>query len=76
MDQSGLHEIEHVPSTVWPGFADILIWIGGLAACVLVYMLATRILPVINIWEQKELKLYQVHKKFHRTEVQVLGKPE
>ncbi len=76
IDQAGLHEIEHVPSTIWPGFADILIWIGGLAGCVLVYMLATRILPVINIWEQKELKLYQVHKKFHRIEVQVLGKPE
>ncbi|SVD93512.1 uncharacterized protein METZ01_LOCUS446366 [marine metagenome] len=39
-------------------------------------MLATRIFPIINIWEQKELLLYKFHKKLHRTEVLVLGKPD
>ena len=38
--------------------------------------MATRIIPVINLWEQKELLLYKVHKKYHRTVVMVLGKPE
>ena len=48
----------------------------GLAGAVLVYMLATRLIPVMNMWEQKELLLYEIHKPFHRIEVKVLGKPE
>ena len=43
---------------------------------IFVYLLAARLIPVINIWEQKELLLYKVHKPFHRTEVMVLGKPD
>tara|TARA_B100000745_G_C20087129_1_gene371468 strand:+ start:120 stop:848 length:729 start_codon:yes stop_codon:yes gene_type:complete len=70
------HQLDSIPDAVLPGLPDVLIWIGGIAACVLVYMLAARFIPPINIWEQKELKLYQVHKKFHRTEVQILGKPD
>jgi hypothetical protein len=39
-------------------------------------MLATKIIPVINIWEQREVVMYEIHKKFHRTEVKILGKPD
>ena len=42
----------------------------------MVYLLASRVLPGISIWEQKELLLYKSHKPFHRTEVLVLGKPD
>ena len=35
-----------------------------------------RLVPVVSMWEQVELLLYKVHRKFHRTEVLVLGKPE
>ena len=28
----------------------------------------------MNVWEQKELLLYQVEKRFHRTHVKVLAK--
>ena len=54
----------------------MLIVVGAISGSVLVYLLGTRIFPVINIWEQKELLMDKLHKPFHRTEVLVLGKPE
>ena len=71
------HELHDVPTgAILPELPDVLIWIGALAGSVLVYMLAAKVFPVINIWEQKELLMYKVHKPFHRTEVLVLGKPD
>ena len=70
------HELHSIPSTVFPQAADILIWVGSIAGVILVYLIATRIFPPISIWEQKELLLYKVHKRFHRTEVLVLAKPD
>ena len=77
-DLSARHEIplDAIPSTNMPDVADVFIIVGALSGSILVFLLATRIFPVINIWEQKELLLYRVHKRFHRTEVLVLGKPE
>ena len=63
-----------IPATNMPDVADVLVWVGAIAGSVLVYLLASRVFPVVNIWEQKELLLYRVHKTFHRTEVLVLGK--
>lgn len=73
---AGEHQMVEIPGAVLPDVADVLIWVGGISACILIYMLGTRIIPPINIWEQKEVLLYRIHKPFHRTEVQVLGKPE
>ena len=70
------HELHTIPAAVTPGLPDVLIWVGAISGSILVYMLASKIFPPINIWEQKELLLYKVHKPFHRTEVLVLGKPE
>ena len=61
-------------SAVMPDVADVMIMVGAISGSILVYLLASRLIPVINIWEQKELLLYKIHKPFHRTEVMVLGK--
>ena len=70
------HELRHLPDGVLPGVPDLLIWLGALGGSVLVYLLASRVFPVVGIWEQKELLLYKVHRPFHRIEVLVLGKPD
>ena len=70
------HELLEIPATVMPDVTDVLIWVGAIGGSIFVYMLATRIFPIINIWEQKELLLYKFHKQLHRTEVLVLGKPD
>ncbi|MBN18219.1 MAG: hypothetical protein CL758_01860 [Chloroflexi bacterium] len=59
-----------------PEISDIFIMLGYISGSILVFMLATKIIPVINIWEQREVTMYEVHKKFHRTEVKILGKPD
>ncbi|MCH8206100.1 MAG: polysulfide reductase NrfD [Chloroflexi bacterium] len=65
-----------IPASSMPDVADIFIIVGAISGSILVYLLGTRLFPVINIWEQKELLLYKVHKRFHRTEVMVLGRPD
>ena len=76
-DLPNKHElVDILPDAVMPGVPDVVIGIGGISACILIYMLGTRIIPPINVWEQKEVTLYRFHKPFHRTEVQVLGKPD
>ena len=70
------HELHTIPGTIFPDLADIFIIVGAIAGSILLYMLATRVIPPVNIWEQRELLLYKVHKPFHRTEVMVLGKPD
>jgi len=76
-DQSAeFHGIKTIPPTVYPDVADVFIVIGAIAGPILVYMLISRVIPIINIWEQKELLLYKLHKKYHRATVMVLGKPE
>jgi hypothetical protein len=54
--------------------ADIFIIAGAIGGAIFIYLLAGKVLPAINVWEQKEMLLYRVHKPFHRIEVLVLGK--
>ena len=70
------HELEAVPNTIRPGLPDYFIMVGGVAGALLVYLLASRIVPVVSMWEMKELKLYQVPRQFLRRRVVTLGKPE
>ena len=75
-EEAAHHALGHVPDAVTPQLADILVWAGGLGGAVLVLLIVTRLVPVVSMWEQVELLLYKVHRKFHRTEVLVLGKPD
>ena len=73
------HEMEpgHVPATVLPDMWDVFIMLGAVGAMILVYMLAARLFPIINFWEQRELQLYdRGHVPFHRGHVRVMGKSE
>ena len=75
-EEAAHHVLGHVPDAVTPQVADIMVWAGGLGGAVLVMLLVARLVPVVSMWEQVELLLYKVHRKFHRTEVLVLGKPD
>ena len=70
------HELHTIPAANLPDMADVFIILGAISGSILLYLLVTRIIPVVGIWEQKELLLYKIHKPFHRTEVMVLGKPD
>jgi molybdopterin-containing oxidoreductase family membrane subunit len=68
--------VEQVPAAILPDVADVFMWVGGLAGMALCYVLASRLIPAMNIWEQTEILLYRIHRPFHRSEVQILGKKE
>ena len=68
------HELHEIPEAIMPGLADVFVIAGAISGCILVFLLVARLIPVVSIWEQRELLLYRVHKPFHRTEVMVLGK--
>ena len=68
--------LDAIPPAHTPGFEDIFLILGVLGGSVLVYLLATKVFPIVNIWERKEGSMYEWHKPFHRTEVKVLAKPE
>ena len=41
-------------STYFPSIVELSIMVGSLALAVLLYVLATKFVPVISIWEEKE----------------------
>ena len=68
--------MEHVPAPVYPDIWDVFMVVGGLGAAAFVYLAATRVLPVMSLWEMKEGTMYQKWGKFMRGEYLILGKPE
>ena len=69
-------KMTEVPSKIpVPDIGDIFLILGFIGGSVLVFMFATRIIPAVNIWEQKEILLYEAEEQFHRTKVKVMGKP-
>ncbi len=70
------HALKAVQPAMLPDVLDILIILGGLAGAVLIYLLASRIFPILSIWEVKEGLLYQRVRPYLRSKFLVLGKPE
>ena len=69
-------KMSEVPTAIpTPHVADIFVIVGFIGGSILTFMLATRLIPVVNIWERKEMLLYKAEVQFHRTKVMVMGKP-
>ena len=70
-------DLDHIPKTVMPDLWDVFILMGAVGASILVYLIASRLFPIMNIWEQRELQLYdQGHVPYHRGHVRIMGKSE
>lgn len=68
--------LEAVPPAAWPDVWDIFMVLGGLGLAVLVYLAATRVIPVLSLWEMKEGAKYQRMDTLIRGRYLVLAKPE
>ena len=68
--------IPHFFQTNWPDFTDIMVIIGGLAVPFFAYLIATKLLPVISIWETKEGYLLSSVKTILKRRYLVLAKPD
>ena len=68
--------LESVPPAAWPDVWDVFMMLGGLGLAVLVYLAATRVIPVLSLWEVKEGAKYQRMDTLIRGRYLVLAKPE
>jgi molybdopterin-containing oxidoreductase family membrane subunit len=63
-------------SAVFPDGADVLMVVGALAGAILVYLLATKLIPIVSIWETKEGLILQQVRPLEKARLKVLAKPE
>ncbi len=61
---------------VMPDVWDVFMILGGLAGAALVYLLGSKLLPLMSIWETKEGLMYVLFRPFMKGRYMVLGKPE
>ena len=61
---------------VTPDVWDVSIILGGLAAIPFIFLLGTKLLPAMSMWEIKEGLLYILYRPFMKGRYLVLGKPE
>ena len=68
------HALVSIPAAVWPAGPDILISIGAISGAALIFLLASKIVPVISIWEIGEgLRLVKI-RRFYQRWVRVIAK--
>lgn len=70
------HALEAIPPANFPDVADVLIVLGAIGGALFLYLMATRIVPIINIWEQKENLMYQRIVPVLKAHLKAIGKPE
>ena len=70
------HRIENLPAGVGPDLVDIMFIVGWFALAALLYIWAARRFPIHSGWELREGAMLREERKFMRTEVLILGKPD
>jgi molybdopterin-containing oxidoreductase family membrane subunit len=65
----------HVPPTNYPGPLEVLVVLGALSAVVALFLLATRLIPPISIWEYKTSLMLHIERPYVASEVAVVAKP-
>ncbi|GIS83696.1 MAG: hypothetical protein CM1200mP15_23280 [Dehalococcoidia bacterium] len=65
-----------VPPPVFPDVWDVFIVLGGIGLVAFIYLIGTRILPALSVWEVKEGAMYQKMGTLYRGEYLVFAKPE
>ena len=68
--------LSRVPPEVFPDIWDIFMVLGGLGLVAFVYLAATKVFPLLSVWEVKEGALYQSKGTLFKAEYLVLAKPE
>ena len=75
-DQINDHGLGAVPVAHYPDLVDILIVVGGISGAVFLFLWTLKRVPILSIWEMAEGIRLRVVRRFLRTEVLVLGKPD
>jgi hypothetical protein len=70
------HALDHVPAGVTPESADIMILMGVVSGSILLFTLALKFVPIINMWEVREGMLLQEIRPLKKLPLKVIAKPE
>ena len=70
------HSLSYVPEGVLPESADIMMLLGVISGSILLFTLALKFIPIINMWETREGLLLQKIVPLKKLPLKVLAKPE
>lgn len=68
--------IREVPPTHWPDVFDVLVIVGAIGAAALAFLLATRLIPAVSLWEVQYMRLLTRPVRFVRGHAVIIGKPD
>lgn len=73
-----IHErfLTEYPPTVYPDIMDIFIMVGAVAGSILIVLAATRVLPILSIWDVQQFNLLYRPVDYMKTKVSLIGKPD
>ncbi len=75
VEQVGGHVLKQVPAFRAPDLVDVMILVGGVAGSVLLVLLASRLVPVLSLWELKEGMMLRKVVPVVRLRLAALAKP-
>jgi hypothetical protein len=68
--------LTRVPPPAFPDVWDVFIVVGGLGLAAFIYLLASKVVPILSMWEIKEGAMYQRQERLIRGHYLMLAKPE
>jgi Ni/Fe-hydrogenase subunit HybB-like protein len=68
--------LREVPPTHWPDIFDILVIVGAIGAAALAFLLATRLVPAVSLWEVQYMRLLTRPARFIKGHALIIGKPD
>ncbi len=74
--QVSMEPIHEVPPFRPPDGADLMIMIGFPAGAILLYLLVSKLVPVMSTWQIKELLMLRATRRYHQATVTTMAKPE
>jgi molybdopterin-containing oxidoreductase family membrane subunit len=69
-------EFAQALSMLTPDLADVLMVVGALVGAVFLFLIATRFVPIVSIWENRDTLKLQRLQHLGVTELKVIAKPE
>jgi molybdopterin-containing oxidoreductase family membrane subunit len=75
-DSLDKHALSSMPGTNYPDIGDLLMVFGGIAGAIFIYLLVSKIVPIVSFWEMKEGMMLRTVRRYLRREIIVHGKPD
>ena len=76
VEQVGGHGLESLPAIRGPDLADAFVLVGMLSAVLFLYLMTSRLVPFVSLWETREALLLRVVRPFGIGHAHVVAKPD